>query len=240
MRRLAASLLALCFALPIRAEQGEAAHFFVYRMAPGATAKFEDGYRRHLEWHRRHHDPLARFAWSIEDGERSGYFVDASLGEPFAAFDHRVAEAEDGADFRVTAAPFATPVGRPTYVLLRGPSTGTPLEAHTPTATMQVTYFQVRPGTEASFERALDAAHRVLAALSGAPAHTWYRLVSGGSGPQYLLFVARDGWAGYDRFNRSLPDLLAHDAAALRDYAAAVRSTTTETWRYRPELSVLP
>jgi len=239
MSRRFAFLLALCLAWPAYAGSGDAAHFYVYRMQPGAAEKFEDGYRHHLDWHRAHRDPLSWYAWTIEDGERSGYFVDASVGEPFAAFDHRVDVAGDGADFRANVAPHATPMGQPAYVLLRAVSTGAPLENLKPSATMQVTHVHVRLGMEARFERALARVHQNLQKEQGAPAHTWYRLVTGGDTAQYMLLVARDGWSGYDRFERSLGSLLAGDEAAQRDMAESVQSATTETWRYRAELSAL-
>ena len=239
MSRRFAFLLALCLAWPAYAGSGDAAHFYVYRMQPGAAEKFEDGYRHHLDWHRAHRDPLSWYAWTIEDGERSGYFVDASVGEPFAAFDHRVDVAGDGADFRANVAPHATPMGQPAYVLLRAVSTGAPLENLKPSATMQVTHVHVRLGMEARFERALARVHQNLQKEQGAPAHTWYRLVTGGDTAQYMLLVARDGWSGYDRFERSPGLLLAGDEAAQRDMAESVQSATTETWRYRAELSAL-
>ncbi len=234
-----ALFLALCLASPAHAAAGEAAHFFVYRMQPGAAAKFEEGYRQHLAWHRAHRDPLAWYGWTIEDGERSGFFVDANVGQSFAAFDHRVDVAADGADFRTNVSPYAMPMGQPTFVLLREASTGTPLEDLKPSATMQVTHVLVRFGMEARFERALVAAHHALQKVPDAPPHTWYRLVTGGDTAQYMLLVARDGWAGYDRFERSLGSLLGGDDAAVKDVVDAVQSATTETWRYRPELSAL-
>lgn len=222
------------------AAPGDAAHFFIYRLAPGAEAKFEEGYRQHLQWHQDHHDPLAWYGWTIEDGERDGFFVDASVGEPFAAFDHRVDVVGDGADFKAHVAPFATPMGRPTYVLLRGLSLGTPLEDHRPSARMQVTYVQVRPGYQAQFERSLEAWRRAIASMSHAPAHTWYRLVSGGEQPQYMLVVARDDWSGFDTFEQDVPAVLKGNEGALRDYQASVSDMRTEMWRYRAELSLLP
>jgi len=237
-------LLALCLALPAhaapsQAAPGHAAHFYLYRMQTGAADKFEQGYRQHLAWHRTHRDPLSWYGWTIEDGERSGWFVDASVGEPFAAFDHRVDVAGDGADFRANVSAYAIPMGQPTYVLLREASTATPLENRKPSATMQVTHVHVRLGMEARFERALAVARQALQKEPGAPAHTWYRLVTGGDSAQYMLLVARDRWASYDGFERSLGSLLANDEAAQRDIGDAVQSATTETWRYRAELSAL-
>lgn len=237
---LLSSMLMMFAGAPAIARAASAAHFYFYRSAPGKSDAFEQGYRRHLEWHRRHHDPLAWYAWTVEDGARAGQFVDASMGEPFAAFDRRVDPAGDGADAVTNFLPFATALARPTYALLENLSTGVPLEQRRPGATMQVTVFHVRPGTEPRFERALIAARRALQALPGAPSHTWYRLVVGGEAPQYLLLVPRENWASYERFDRTIPSLLAGDGAALEDYTAAVRSTDAETWRYRPELSLVP
>ncbi|MEI7037678.1 hypothetical protein [Fulvimonas yonginensis] len=225
---------------PALAQTGLAAHFYFYRPTAGQQQAFEQGYRRHLEWHRQHRDPLVWYGWTIEDGPRAGQFVDASVGEPFAAFDRRVDVAGDAADAARNVLPYVTPLARPTYVLRPDLGAGTPLEHRRPTATMQVAVFHLRPGTEARFERAVQAARRVLAKRPGAPAHTWYRLVVGGEAPQYLLLVAREGWAGYDRYDGDLAGLLAKDDTALADYAAAVRSVDIETWRYRPELSLIP
>jgi hypothetical protein len=232
--------LALLLALPVKAQEGPAAHFYVYRINPGALSQFEDGYRRHLNWHRSHHDPLVWYGWTVADGNRDGYFIDASLGEPFAAFDHRVDVEQDGVDFGFNVTPYVTPVEKVAYALLPELSFGTPLENRKPSDTVQVTYFDIRPGTEARFQEAIGAVRRALAATPGAPPHTWYRLVTGGDKPQYLLMVARANWASYDRFNKEVSDLLAGNQHALDDYSAAVRKATTETWKYHPDLSNLP
>lgn len=242
--RIRRSAMALCLVLsplaPSQAQSGDAAHFYAYQPRAGQTAAFEEGYRRHLDWHRAHHDPLAWYAWTVEDGPHAGWFADASLGEPFAAFDRRVDPAGDGADFTRTAAAYAIPVARPSYRLLRAFSTGTPLESRHPSPRLEVTYVELRPGTTQRFERVLGALHDRLAHSAGVPAHTWYRLVAGGRTPQYMLTVARADWASYDAFPEGIERQLADDPAALADLAASVRGMSTETWRYRPELSLLP
>lgn len=239
LRLFALALSLATMASPAATLQGDAAHFFAYRPTPGQQAEFEQGYQRHLDWHRQHHDPLAWYGWSIEDGPRQGLFVDASVGERFAAFDQRVDPAGDGANFHETTAAYVTPVLRNSYVLLRGLSSGFPLEQRKPSALVQVVHYHLRPGTAAHFERALQAMRRSLAALPQAPAHSWYRLTVGGAA-EYMLMVARDNWASYDRFNRDAADLLTDDPSALRDFTEAVRGADSETWRYRAELSYLP
>lgn len=238
-RSLAAGLMLLLIS-PVNAQQGPAAHFFVYQINPGAQARFEEGYRHHLGWHRSHHDPLAWYGWMVSDGKRDGYFIDASVGEPFAAFDHRVDVEQDGADFKSSVTPYVTPQAQLTYELLPELSYGTPLESRKPSDTVQVTYFDIHPGMELRFEHALRTAKRMLTSTSGAPPHTWYRLVTGDDKPQYMLMVARANWASYDQFRKDVADLLASDPGALSDFTDAVRSSRTESWKYRSDLSNLP
>lgn len=236
-------LAGLALAVSVQAHAqiaGDAAHFYYYRLDAGMQAKFEEGYRRHLAWHRAHHDRLVWYGWMIDNGARAGQFVDANVGEPFAAFDHRVDVADDGKDFQQNAAPYTTPTAQETYLLLRDVSFRTPLESRQPSASMQVLTYRVRPGTEARFEAALRVARRALENTPDAPAHTWYRLVVGGTQSTYVLQIARADWASYDHFHRSIADLLATEPAALVDYAAAVSDVQSETWTYRGELSNLP
>jgi len=233
--------VALAVSFQARAQTaGDAAHFYYYRLNDGMQAKFEAGYRQHLAWHRAHHDRLVWYGWMIDNGARAGQFVDANVGEPFAAFDHRVDVADDGKDFQQNVAPYSTPTAQETYLLLRDVSFRTPLESRQPSANMQVLTYRVRPGTEARFEAALRVVRHALENTPDAPSHTWYRLMVGGMQSTYVLQIARADWASYDRFHRSIAELLATDPAALADYAAAVNDVQSETWTYRAELSNLP
>lgn len=225
---------------------GDAAHLFAYYPKEGMRPQFEEGYRRHLAWHRENQDPLVWCGWYVGHGERTGLFIDGSFGRPFAAFDRRVKPAADAADAARTMGPYADPAFRSTYVLRRDLSTGQPLEEQRPSASVQVLHYRLRPGTERRFERAVLAAREALSRTPDAPEHTWYELVVGGERPGYMLMVARDGWASYDRFRLRLSDLIAdgrEPAEAVRlldNLSAAVESVLAETWSYREDLSYLP
>ncbi len=235
-------LLAMPPGLRARADgPAAAAHFFAYLPKAGMQAQFDQGYRDHLAWHRGKRDPLAWYGWYVSQGPRAGQFIDASVGEPFAAMDHRVDPAGDAANYRKTFAPYGDPVSLTSYVLVPALSTGQPLEDARPSASVQVFHYILRPGTEARFERAMAAVRDTLSRIEGAPAHTWYRLVAGGRQPSYMLMVARDGWAGYDSFRQTPAELLAGSGrAAGDDYAAAVLEVDSEIWNYRKDLSYIP
>ena len=223
-------------------DSGDAAHLFGYWTRPGQREAFDEGYRRHLAWHRQAGDPLVWYGWYVSDGKRAGMFVDGSFGAPFAAFDRRVDPAGDGADAARNVTPFVEPALRASYRLRRDLSSGFPLERWQPSPRLLVTRYVVRPGARAVFERAVRLARTALPA--DAPAHSWYEPVSGDA-PGYLHLVALRGWQDHDRGDGSLDALLARssdpqaaDAAAA--LATAVPSAETETWEYRADLSLIP
>lgn len=237
--------LALALAMPAAAQtpvstrdSGDAAHLFAYWPKKGMEERFDEGYRTHLQWHRGKRDPLVWYAWYVYDGERAGLFVDGSFGAPFAAFDHRVDPAGDGADGGRNVTPYADTAFRASYRLRRELSTGFPLEQWKPTKRVQVFHYTLHAGTRGRFERALAAARANLSKQTGAPAHTWYEKVSGGAAPEYLLMVARGDWKGYDDHPLTLDDLVGPDR--LQDLTAAVEAVRVETWMYREDLSLIP
>jgi len=224
-------------------DSGDAAHLFGYWPKPGQRAAFDEGYRRHLVWHRQAGDPLVWYGWYVSDGQRAGMFVDGSFGAPFAAFDRRVDPAGDGADAARNVTPFVEPALRASYRLRRDLSSGFPLERWQPSPRLLVTRYVVRPGARAAFERAVRIARAALPA--DAPAHSWYEPVSGDA-PGYLHLVALHGWQDHDRADgASLEAGLAAStdpqaAAAAAALIAAVVSADTETWEYRADLSLIP
>ncbi len=227
-------------------KEGDAAHLFAYYPKAGMGQQFDEGYRRHLAWHREKQDSLVWYAWYVEHGDRTGLFIDGSFGRPFAAFDERPEPAADGADFAQSVAPFANEAFRSTYIVRRDLSTGQPLEEGHPTRSVQVFHYRLVPGTERRFERAVLAARDGLRRLTSAPVHTWYELVVGGDQPTYMLMVARNGWADYDAFRSTLADLIVRGSEPgaseqlLADLAASAETVRTETWSYRSDLSYVP
>lgn len=220
-------------------DSGDAAHLFGYRAKPGMRERFDAGYRKHLEWHRAHRDPLVWYGWYVGDGPRAGMFVDGSFGASFAAFDGRVDPEGDASDGAANVTAYADGAMRTSYRLRRELSTGFPLEQWRPSPSVQVFRYRLRPGRQARFEQALAVARERLRATTGAPAHTWYELVVGGAVPEFMLMVARGGWASYDRTPVGVEALL-RDTDALAAYADAVEGVEAETWNYRADLSLIP
>jgi len=227
-------------------DSGDAAHLYGYYAKAGMQAQFDEGYRKHLGWHRAKRDPLVWYGWYVGHGDRVGMFIDGSFGAPFAAFDQRVDPAGDGADAEKNFSPYADTAFRASYRLRRELSTGFPLEQWKPSSSVQVFHYTLRAGTTGRFERAVRAARETLSRQAGAPVHTWYELVVGGNAPGYLLMIARDGWKSYDGHDGGLESLLARSEDAdrrrglLDDLAASVTEVKVETWNYSEDMSLIP
>ncbi len=240
---------ALCLLPPAaRAEdplRGDAAFLFAYHVESGKASSFAEGYRAHLDWHRRNGDPLPWYGWTVSSGDRIGMFIDGSFGISFAAFDNRIKPAEDGADFSRTAAPYSRAAYRKVLRLMPHLGSATRLEARNPSAAIEVVTVAVRAGKRALFEACLE---RLVAASARHAEFTVYEQLSGDEQPSYLVMFPRDGYAYFETHTSSLDALIrAHadaDADAKRELLAmlaeSVHSARAETWQYREDMSHLP
>lgn len=217
---------------------------FAYQPEPGMEQLFREGYRRHLEWHEEHKDPLTWYAWFVVAGRRTGLFIDGTFGIPFAAIDKRIDPADDAADFAQTTAPFAETAFRTAYTLRREISTGTPLENISPSPMIQVFHYTLHTGREAEFENVVTAVKSALEGKEETPVFTWYEVTVGAEHPGYMLMIARNGWKEFDEQSASLSAILANHAKEakqlLRSLSESVANVESEVWLYRKDLSYFP
>jgi hypothetical protein len=138
---------------------------------------------------------------------------------------------------------FAEPASRTVYRVRRDLGTGTPLEQWQPTSLVEVHVYKLKLGKAAQFEQIVK---RMRAVVEASGTHTWYEGVGGTASPEFMLMVARDGWAAFDRSPGDLERVLmsVEDATTRREllaaYAASVNEVSSEIWRYRSELSLIP
>lgn len=88
------------------AQQPGIVQFAIWKPNQGQALDFENGYKRHLEWHRSNRDPWSWHGWYVISGERYGQFIDATFYHKWPEFDAAIKPAEDMADNRINVFPY--------------------------------------------------------------------------------------------------------------------------------------
>lgn len=214
---------------------GEAARTFELRPREGLARQFEDGYRRHLDWHIGAGDPWAWYMWQVTDGERAGLYVDGTFGHAWENFDAAVDPPGDAADNARNVDPFSTRPGGHAW-RARPSLGGAPVGLETAPFVLRAEY-RVRPGAEAAFVAAL----RRLRGAPGRRAYAVYELASGGGAPTYAVWTPAATWAEAGTVANLPATLAAGDTARQAAYVAMMAATERirrELWRFRPDLSI--
>lgn len=220
-----------------------AARIVVIEPHPGKAADFEAGYGRHLEWHRQAGDPWTWYAWQFVMGERIGQYMDGTFGHAWEDFDRAVDPAGDAADNQKNVRPYADFAYHGAWERLPAVSSAAlPDDSRL----LELTTYFVVPGRERTFEDLLEMAHEAMTAGEGEPPrYAWYRLVAGGSPPEYILMRPRNGLAALadggsfftDALDRQVQHLQAPFGIAL---AGTLREVRSELLRFRVDLTYVP
>jgi hypothetical protein len=212
-------------------QQSTVARVVVWEPKPGMAKEMEQGYMRHLDWHRRNHDSWAWEGWTISSGDRFGYFIDGTFFRTWKELDSPVAPAADAADNAVNVMPYADVRSASVYEELPALSSMHAKELRLPAMTF--CYLDVKPGKGAEFEgvlsRMADDQHRL--------PHAVFRSATDAS--RYLVMLPGEHASSLRQQAEFLSRLL-HAAAHADDGEAIVEHVREETTRYRPELSYAP
>lgn len=214
------------------ADQTVATRLVTWQPKDGKEREFDEGYQRHLGWHRRSGDTWRWYGWDITSGERDGYFVDATFFHPWADLDKPVAPAEDGADNAKNVYPYADVRGVAVYETNRAL---THLKEENLTAPL-ITFYSVRVPTAMSeaFENAVAGE---LKGAADSEQCVVFRPVSGTT--EYLLAVTSARPSDLGQHTEFARGLLQRAANRLQE-PSAVAITRVETARFRMEMSNLP
>jgi hypothetical protein len=237
--------LAVACALPILAQTASGRYARIVTIQPkeGLEKAFEEGYQRHLEWHRQKQDPWAWYGWQVLSGERRGLFIDGTFGHPMEDFDAPTDPRGDRADNETNVVPYADFLSLAHFVLLPEVSSVRLLEERDPSPALLLVTYRVRPGSETSFESLLKAIHGTYseghAATGEARHYTWYKLLEGGEHGTYLLMLPLRRFSQLQTVDPSFPDALT-TLAQREEFRQAVRKVHSEVLRYRADLSYFP
>jgi hypothetical protein len=232
-RRLFGILASIIFAgvaqwVPVVAqtERGPLARIAVMRAIDGHGVEWEEGYIRHLEWHRRVKDPFNWYSYSVwASTERQRWIVYATFGHTANSLSDPIAPADDERDNLVNVLPHAQFLGNWIYEYLPALSRGDVHGVPTPVARAEYTTVHVMRGSATAFEAALAAQQPTLQGET-----LWYRMVVGGEPHTYVRLRPRATLAAIldERAGQKLPE-------STRDLVARI---TIETLNLRPTMLV--
>jgi hypothetical protein len=200
------------------------ARIAIMRALDGHSVELEEGYIRHLEWHRQAKDPFAWYSYSVwASSEHQRWIVYATFGHTAAELASPVSPAEDERDNLVNVLPHAQFLGNWIYEFLPALSRGNGVP--TPNLRVEYTTVEVNIGVARKFEAALAAEQTSLQGET-----LWYRLVVGGNTPRYVRLRPRATLAAIldERAGQSLPDTV----------NGLISKVTVETLNLRPNMLV--
>ena len=207
-------------------EPGPYARIAIMRAVDGHAVEWEEGYIRHLEWHRQVQDPFKWYSYSLwASPERQRWIIYATFGHASSSLSNPLLPAEDERDNLVNVLPHAVFIGNSVYEYLPALSRGNAHGVPTPTLRAEYTTVDVKQGEAAAFEAALA---KEQAKLQGET--LWYRTVIGGEAPRYIRIRPRANLAAIldERADQALPDKV----------TSMIAKVTVETLNLRPNMLV--
>jgi hypothetical protein len=214
---------------------------------PGATQQYEEGRKKHMQFHRAQKDIWSWRTYAIETGDNAGMYVTSSCGHAWKDFDEwetRMGKA-DTADGAVNLTPHVQSGRNGFYVYRADLSLAPPNQPPLPITA--VTVYVLRPGTAPDFTAAIKKISDVLNKQPNWPKTSgWLQLVNGGEGPVFVLLSGRKNWADFAPLAKTPMDVV--NEALGKEAADAIFKTIrdstarlfTEAAKYRADLSYEP
>jgi hypothetical protein len=213
-------------------QSGNVARLVVWEIKPNMEHDFEEGYKRHLAWHRQNGDKWTWHGWMIISGERDGHFVDGTFLHAWNDLDSPVSAAADGADNAVNVVPYADVRSVAVYEGVTGLVYLDQQQLTAPLLTFE--RFDIQPGRAAEFESLVESELH-----TPEWSKTRYALLRPANGvTEYLLLLPAakpSDFAMQSGLTSHLLRALAPNAKGI-----IVNRFRTETGRYRPDLSYVP
>ncbi len=218
----------------------------VFVPKPGMTKQFEEGRKRHSEWHRKQNDQWTWEVWQVTAGDATGAYLSLSFGHTWKDFDSWGAKFEqaDLADSATNMDPYVA--GGPSSVWRFMTNLSRPPESKEPPKMAEVIHFIIKPGGASDFMYAIRKIHEAIGKTNWPPRYEWFALVSGGEAPHFVLVLPKNSWAEMAEPEVSF-DAMLEKAFGRQEAESLVRTldkTIQREWSemltYRPDLSYRP
>ncbi len=213
---------------------------------PGMAKQYEEGRKRHMDWHRKQNDPWTWEVWQVQTGEATGAYLSITFNHTWKDFDtwEEKFGKGDTADAATNLEPYLTM--ETDSVWIRMTDVSRPPESKEPPKMAAVIHFMVKHGEGADFGYAIRKTHEAIGKTNWPAHYEWYALANGGEGPHYVLVLPKKSWADMAEIEPSFPAMLEkafgrHEAESLlRTFGKSVSREWTEMIVYRPDLSYVP
>jgi len=221
---------------------------WVYAMVPkpGMTKQFEEGRKRHMDWHRKQNDTWSWETWEVVTGQGVGSYISATFGHSWQDLDtweQKLGDA-DSADTSINLQPSLASTEAGIWMYM--PDVSRPIAGNAQPKLAQVNHFLLKPGSESDFNDAVRKINDAINKVNWPLHYGWYVLIDGGEQPHYVLLIHMNGWADMAEPDPPFPAMLEkavgkHDAEALMHAIDnSIKREWSETIRYRSDLSYHP
>ena len=234
---------AAVLALPLGAEDMQVTRVTVWKAKPGMEAKFEEGLKRHNEFHRKLGDPMALLTAQVSSGPNTGAYVRLASNRHWEDFDTEEKGMQaDMADTAVNTDPYIASATNAYYRLLTDVSRPQDSGA----AMYALVFYQVKFGKVDDFMLAVRKYHEAIGKAQWPVHYAWFSLINGGDGPQFVLSLPRDKWADFNPpekpFDKMLEETMGRaEAESINEmFDHAVSGVSTEIITTRTDLSYVP
>lgn len=211
--------------------QNNIAQFAVWQPKEGAKFQFEEGYKRHLDWHKQHGDKWDWYGWYIISGPRYGFFVDATIDRAWTDFDHAVDPSADMADNNLHVFPFGNLRALFKVEIVR-PASARELQAFKARLVRMITLDTDDPSKALRVVQRFKEKCLESACAEGLITTS---IKDGGDSNQIILFIGHASWKDYEKTANIAEELMKIQE---NQKTTSIRSVTLETLSYRPDMSL--
>ena len=209
----------------------------------GAEARFEEGWKKHMDWHRQQKDTWTWNTWMVTTGPDTGRLCAGSFNHKWEDFDKPVVTPQsDGANVLVTFGPFVKKHEATFWTTLSKVSRPAP----EPAPMSSVIFYQVQFGMEEEFNSLIGEFHKAIEKTQMPWHYQWHALASGGEGGRYALVLPRANFASFNPSGKPFGEMLEEAygktaaAALLANWRKVVARTDSHLVQGRPDLSYVP
>ncbi|MEQ9468362.1 MAG: hypothetical protein RLN88_13190 [Ekhidna sp.] len=184
--------------------------------------QFEAGYKRHLTWHSENGDTWEWYGWYVVSGERLGTFIDASFDHSWEEYDSPPVDlAGDAADNNINVYPHADLKNIQRLIYLKELSRSESLK-------LDSKFIRLITINASDVSKA-EEQFRVFKKANSKYEYRLFRIVDGGDGAQFLMFIKADSFKDYAKSESVVNELSSSN----------FRSVTIETLYLSKDLSLL-